>query len=170
MHRSTNHSIIMTVFRPTNRKKSHRSTINLTISTPMHAWSQSQIANSNSSFGGEGLIKNTTKNSPISNQIVYIKDTRHVNVRLTWKMVAWPGSARWAKRLSMGPVPVYSAWNQAPMTASMARRPFLISLVRSSLIFSGEPLPQPSGSNHRPPGYLDYISNTRGGIIVSLSH
>jgi hypothetical protein len=75
-------------------------------------------------------------------------------------MVLWPGSARWVNRLSIGPVPVYSAWNQAPMTASMARRPFLISLVRSSLIFSGEPLPQPSGSNHRPPGYLHYISNT----------
>ncbi|GER56387.1 2-nonaprenyl-3-methyl-6-methoxy-1,4-benzoquinol hydroxylase [Striga asiatica] len=44
-------------------------------------------------------------------------------------------------------------WNQAPITASMASRPFLISLVLSSFIFCGEPEPQPRGSNQSPPGY-----------------
>ena len=39
------------------------------------------------------------------------------------------------------------------MTASIARRPFLISLVLSSLIFWGDPDPHPRGSNQSPPGY-----------------
>ncbi|MFS7943943.1 hypothetical protein Hanom_Chr06g00506221 [Helianthus anomalus] len=45
------------------------------------------------------------------------------------------------------------AWNHAPMTANMANLPFLISFVLNSLSFAGEPVPQPSGSNHSPPGY-----------------
>jgi len=48
---------------------------------------------------------------------------------------------------------VYMCWNHAPITANMANLPFLISFVLNSLIFSGEPLPQPSGSNQSPPGY-----------------
>lgn len=44
-------------------------------------------------------------------------------------------------------------WNQAPITANIANRPFLISFVLNSLIFSGDPLPHPSGSNQSPPGY-----------------
>jgi hypothetical protein len=68
-------------------------------------------------------------------------------------MLLCHGSARWEARFSSGPVPGYAdCWTQKPTKASMARRPFLISLSLYSSNLAGS-LEKPSGSK-APPGYF----------------
>ncbi|GKV35265.1 hypothetical protein SLE2022_153620 [Rubroshorea leprosula] len=66
------------------------------------------------------------------------------------KNVSWLGSARWAKRLSMGPVQVCMYRNHAPITANIASLPFFISFVLNSSTLSGNPLPNPGRVKPQP--------------------
>jgi hypothetical protein len=54
--------------------------------------------------------------------------------------VVLSGALRWSSRLSIGPLPVAPYCAAKPRKASMARRPFLISLSFRSLVFSGDSL------------------------------
>eukprot|EP00959_Pyramimonas_sp_CCMP1952_P138499 2898782-Pyramimonas_sp.AAC.2 len=55
---------------------------------------------------------------------------------MDWKMVLWEGSAMWATQFSAGPVPVTKDWAAKPTMATIARRPFLISLCFMMVICS----------------------------------
>lgn len=54
--------------------------------------------------------------------------------------VVLKGLLTWSTRLSMGPLPVAAYWAAKPRQASMARRPFLSSFRRSSLVFASDSL------------------------------